>query len=396
MPAAHPHRKKTPSGQDDGGSSPEAEEEGAHRVEIHIPAVTYLKAGLWLLLAFGLYELRALVLMVAVACLIATTLDSAVRWMQEKGLKRGLALGVVLGMAALLLAAAAAWFVPTAAQQGQNFVKNLPQFQASIAQRLHAQPSLEKAVSEFFSSANTADAAKWAGNLLSMGGKALEGLSAVGIVMVLAFYLVVDGETIWKWFLAFFPAMAQRKLRQTGEGMSKIMGRYVTGQGTMSGLVMVFCFIVLTILKVPAALILAMVAGVLDILPLLGFLTAGALAFLVALSVSMNTALLVLGFYVAYHLLEAYVIMPKIYEKNLRLSTLTILISLFAGSVLAGVAGALIALPLVASYSVIESIWLKKWLGEEVPSKHQEIAEVEFGTDPAGQTSSSGARRARH
>jgi len=136
---------------------------------------------------------------------------------------------------------------------------------------------------------------------------------------------------------------------------------------------------VLNIFHVPAALLLACLAGLLDIMPILGFLIAAGVAFLVAFSVSVVTAFSVLGLYVVYHLLEAYVIMPKVYGKNLRLSTLTVLLALLAGSILAGVAGALIALPIVASYSVVEAIWLTPWLGEAVAEKHQDQEEKEFG-----------------
>lgn len=77
--------------------------------------------------------------------------------------------------------------------------------------------------------------------------------------------------------------------------------------------------------------------------------------------------------------LETYFIVPKVYGKSLRLSTLTVLLGLLVGSLLAGLPGARAALPLVASYAVIERIWLKHYLGEGVADKHEMQKDKEFG-----------------
>lgn len=91
---------------------------------------------------------------------------------------------------------------------------------------------------------------------------------------------------------------------------------------------------------------------------------------LLALSVSPQTA---------FYVLESYFIVPKVYGKNLRVSTLTVLLGLLAGTLLAGVPGALAALLVIASYAAIERIWLKPFLRDGVSEKHELQKDQYFG-----------------
>jgi predicted PurR-regulated permease PerM len=117
---------------------------------------------------------------------------------------------------------------------------------------------------------------------------------------------------------------------------------------------------------------LAVLAGLLDFVPVLGICISLALGALMALTVSPATSLLVLTFYGAYHVLEAYVIMPKVYGEKLRLSPLAVLLSMLAGGMVAGVVGAIAILPLVAAYPALESLWLAPQLEAEVVKDHQD------------------------
>ena len=93
-------------------------------------------------------------------------------------------------------------------------------------------------------------------------------------------------------------------------------------------------------------------------------------AFLLALRVSPQTA---------FHVLESIFMVPKVYGKNLRVSTLTVLLGLLADTLLAGVPGALAALPVIASYAAIERIWLKPFLRDGVSEKHELQKDQHFG-----------------
>ncbi len=139
--------------------------------------------------------------------------------------------------------------------------------------------------------------------------------------------------------------------------------------------------IVLSLLHVPGALSLAILAGLLDILPIIGFIISTVPAFLLGLSVSPKTAVIVLILYLLFHVFENYFIVPKVYGKNLRLSTLTVLLGLLVGMLLAGIPGTLAALPVIASYAAIERIWLKPFLRDGVSEKHELQKDEAFGEE---------------
>ena len=89
------------------------------------------------------------------------------------------------------------------------------------------------------------------------------------------------------------------------------------------------------------------------------------------------TALLVAAIFLAYHLFEAYLLLPRLYGNRLRLSTLTVLLAILAGGTLGGIPGAILALPLVAAYPVIEKHWLDEWLHPDVVADHTALRDTE-------------------
>jgi predicted PurR-regulated permease PerM len=158
-----------------------------------------------------------------------------------------------------------------------------------------------------------------------------------------------------------------------GEDIADVVGHYVVGQIVTSVLCAIYAFVVLVILQVPSAALLAVMAGVFDVLPLIGFFLFMIPAIAIALTVSPATAGLVGLLYGAYHLIENYFIVPKVYGNRLRLSTLTVLISCLAAGLVSGVIGVILVLPIVASYPIIERNWLQPYLGRETVQKHEQL-----------------------
>ena len=107
-------------------------------------------------------------------------------------------------------------------------------------------------------------------------------------------------------------------------------------------------------------------------------------AVLLALTVSPLAAGAVLVFYLLYHVLENTVIIPRVYGKRLRLSTIAVLIAIVVGGQLYGILGAILILPFVAAYPIIERIWLHEYLSDEVITDHSALEKAaETGSDRA-------------
>jgi predicted PurR-regulated permease PerM len=139
----------------------------------------------------------------------------------------------------------------------------------------------------------------------------------------------------------------------------------------------------LTIFHVPAAIPLALFAGLCDVVPMVGIVIAVAPAFVLALATSKLAALVIFLAYMLYHQFENYVIAPRVYGSRLRLSTLTVLLALIMGGALFGLMGAILILPVVAAYPTIERIWLADYLGKQVIADHGALARAVDSGDPS-------------
>ena len=349
------------------------------RVDVHIPWVTFIKVFAAALSAYATYVLWPLLLLVFLALFLAVTLHAFVEWLEDKGLPHWASLLVVVGGLLTVLAISVALIVPTLVDRAGTFSHSLPQLYDDAFKQLPVSGAMRLNIEHMVASANWPEAYTWLGNFWSAGGIALGGLSEVVLLLVISLYLVIDGSKTYEWLLAFFSPLKRAKLRLTSGEISKVIFGYVTGQFITSALVMVYAFVVLAVLNVPGALMLALLAGLLDVLPIVGFIMATVPAFLLALSVSPRTAMIVVGLYLLFHAIETYYIVPKVYGKHLRVSTLTVLLGLLAGVLLAGIPGALAALPVLASYAAIERIWLKPFLRDGVSEKHELQKDEAFG-----------------
>ena len=190
---------------------------------------------------------------------------------------------------------------------------------------------------------------------------------------ILTLYLLADGRSTYDWLIAYVPRAHLAKANETVAGVTDAVFAYVAGNLVTSLFATVFVFVSLTLLKVPGAFMLAVLAGVCDFVPILGFFVALAPAVLVALTVSPGTAVAVVGLYGLCHAIENYAIVPKVYGHHLKLSGVAVLLGLVIGAELGGIIGALLALPVVAAYPIVERIWLRESLGKNVLAEHARL-----------------------
>ncbi|RYZ72888.1 MAG: AI-2E family transporter [Proteobacteria bacterium] len=354
--------------------------EPASSVKLIIPFTTYLKAiGVALLVAVGL-KLVPLFFLLYFAILMAVTLDPAVLWLTRRKVPSGLALAMVSGLVILAVASFFYMVLPPLIAQAGLVAKQWPEIQAGILSKLSHETSngpLGPLRRDLLEQVNQKSSGLPIPDILShavaIGGSALGGISEFVIFLILGIYFLAQGRVARDWILDFFSGQTREKLKQTCVESGQVVFAYVAGQVITSLLVVVFAFTLFTILKVPAALMLAIVAGVFDILPIVGFFLSVGPAVLLALTVSGKTALIVVIAYFVYHQIESYVIAPWIYGSRMKLSSLVVLLAVLAGGMLGGVFGAIAILPIVAIYPLIERIWFKDYLGEDVIRRHQKL-----------------------
>lgn len=374
------NRNTAPSNRD--GATPKPERMDVH---FHLPVQTIVKVLLAALITWAGIRLSSEFILLIVSIVIAVALHPLVVRMEKRGTSRGTV--IVLMAAALVVAAVliVSFVFTSLADQISRLAHDFPSFRGRIEQRLPADyPMLKKAVSEVFALPYSPEVAAQLKQPLALGTTALSGVMAVFFTLILTLYFLLDGRRLYAWLLAYIPRRHRDKMAVTVEEVSEVVYAYVRGQVITSLLFFTYVAIVLQVFRVPAAMPLALLAGFCDVIPVVGIIIATVPAALLALTVSPTAALAVLSLYVVYHLVETYFIVPRIYGQRLRLSTLAVLLALVAGNTLAGLIGAVLVLPFVAAYPIIERIWLARYLNPEVIRDHKALARsAETGNETA-------------
>lgn len=352
--------------------------------ELHVPSKTILKVLLWCLLAWMLIKLWPELVYLSLSLLLAVALGPVVNRLSRVGMSRGASVALI---AVLLLGGAAlvvAFVLPPLVQQGGEVAANFPAYRERAQQHLPQSPLVRQAATQLLLLPTKPEVAHQLNKPLIWGQMALSGVTTTALVVIVALYLLLDGRRLYAWLLAYVPRRHRGKMARTVPEVSEVVFGYVRGQLLTSALFAVFTAVALSLLKVPAALPLALLAGICDVLPVVGIVLATAPAVLLALTVSPSVAASVACLYAGYHMLEAYLLVPRVYGKSLRLSTLAVLLALIVGGSLQGIIGAVIVLPLVAAYPIVERIWLKSYLAPEVIQDHSALARAaETGRETA-------------
>jgi predicted PurR-regulated permease PerM len=343
----------------------------ADPVDVRIPFATLLKIALTLLLCVCVIKLWPVILLLIVALLLAVMFDPLVVFMEQHRIRRSLGVTVIALVLLAMLVVFAAVVVPAMSRQIVEVSKQLPALEQTVAARfpivapylknLHGGPPPELKV--------------WLTRGLVASGYAIQGITAAIFTLVVALYLLIEGRTAFEWLIDLAPKRNRARLRQTAVEMSGVVLAYMRGQVITCFICAGWVYLLLTLLHVPAALPLAVIAFIADLVPVVGTIAMTVPAVLLALTQGPLKALLVLGGYLLYHFVESYFIIPRVYGKQMRLSTLTVLLAIMVGGTLQGIAGAILILPFVAAYPIVERLWLRDKLPEDTVEKHEELAE---------------------
>lgn len=190
----------------------------------------------------------------------------------------------------------------------------------------------------------------------TVGAGAISGLSAAGnfltgalLMAVILFFFLKDGERIWAFVLRAFKGVKLVKARRAGERSLNVLGGYVRGTSIVALVDSFFIGLALVIMGVPLALPLAALTFIGAFIPLIGATLAGILAALVALVANGPlAALIVIIVVIVVNQLEGNFLQPVVMGQALNVHALVILLALTAGTILAGIIGAILAVPLVA------------------------------------------------
>jgi len=341
-------------------------DEQRQQVVLDISPRALLRIALAIALLWCVWQLSGIILLLIVAVILAVALDGPVSWFEQRRLSRtASSLLVTAGIAALLLvflwltwsSLTSQWEYLTTqlTSLGNEAQQYIPSWMSASAQGADWRAAVES-------------------TLLRIGQSTAAALTLIVLGFFVTVYLLIDGTRTLAWVVAFVPQRRRGKVAQTVAESRDVMRAYALGNAITSAFAMMWVLAWMIVLHVPAALLLAVIAGLADFVPVLGFIASLVPAAALALAVSPRTALLTVILYAVYHAIENYFIAPWAYGRRLRLSDLAVILAFVAGAELAGVIGALIALPIAALYPTVERIWLRDQLPKETVSEHRALS----------------------
>jgi predicted PurR-regulated permease PerM len=328
--------------------------------------VVLAAGGLWV----GVYLLRPL-LIVALAALLAYAVYPAVRL-----LARIMPLPVAIVLIYLMLIGLAGGigylFVTNATAELATLTDQITRLLSSpqagaptpLAQQLE-QFGLSQQQIQDLSEHAAQQLQSAAENALPLLGGVVTGLFAAildaVLVLVLSLYFLVAGPQIVSWLGRSAPILQRARVVGTLAALQRVLGGYLRGQLTLSALVGALVGGGMYFLQVPYAVLLGLLAFLLEFIPTLGTLLSGVICVLVALTQGWVLALIVLGYFILIHILEGYVIAPRVLAKAVGLHPAVSIIALLVGAELLGVWGALFAAPVAGLLQVLLTTLWRGW-----------------------------------
>jgi predicted PurR-regulated permease PerM len=299
-------------------------------------------------LCAGYFVVQAadVLILMLIAFFIAVGLHPAVAWLTGRGLPPPLAAAAVaIGIVLLLAGFLAAALVPLVDQADQlarqlGELTNTVRDQDSLLGRLNRQFHLERQLRDLVGGGAGARTA-------------VEAVTGVFLVLVLSIYFLADFRRIRATLYRLVPARRRPRAILIGDQIYARIGAYLLGNLLVSVVTGVVSFACLAAFKVPYALFLAIVVAVLDLVPVVGTLVGAVAVAAVALTVSLPTCLGVFAVLAVYKVIEDYVLLPKVIGHVVSIPAVVTVVAVLIGGVLAGVAGALVAIPVAAAALLI-------------------------------------------
>ncbi|MCK5085786.1 AI-2E family transporter, partial [Candidatus Parcubacteria bacterium] len=189
----------------------------------------------------------------------------------------------------------------------------------------------------------------------------LGGILSAILMLVISFYLVVEKDGVEKFVQTIIPAESRPQALRIIKKVEVKLGKWFMGQLFLGFVVGLLSFIGLTILGVPYALVLAIIAGAMELIPYIGPTLSSIPAIIIAFTISPILAILVFALYFIIQQLENYLLVPKVMERSVGLHPVVIIIAMLIGGQIAGVLGIILAIPVTTIASIVlEDIYSHK------------------------------------
>ena len=307
-------------------------------------------------LSQAVLQARSVIVLVVVSMFLAVGLNPVVEAMTRRGIRRGMAVLVVFVIVIGAFVGFGFAVVPPAIDEGNQFVKNLPQYLQDLKSngtinRLNQDYGIIDKLSAQVSNANLGG--QVFGGLLGFGKVVLSAVFSALTILVMTLYFLSSLPSIKHQAYQLVPASRRERVQKLGDEILTRIGGYVGGAATIAFVAALSSYLFLRIIDLQLALALALFVGLTDLVPLVGATIGAAVVTTLAFLDTPTKGIACIVFYVIYQQVENYFIYPRVMKKQVDVpAALTVVAVLFGGALL-GVVGALLAIPTAAAVLLI-------------------------------------------
>lgn len=331
--------------------------------------------GFWLtLLAISIAWVP--LVLVGLSFFLAIALNPAVAFLAKRvpGKSRSIATALAYLVVLFLLGSIVSATVPSLVKQSQQLIRDLPEYVDSLrtSDNFIAQAVRDLDLVEVIKDSQdelTSRLSDSSGPIIDTLGSIGSNISAVFIILIMTFFMLVEGPAWIDKFWRLQDKKKQTHRRRLATKMYHVVTSYVNGQLIIASLSATAAFIALTILQIDFALPLAAIVGIFGLIPLVGATIGAIIAVSVALFKSAGAALILAIFFLLYQFIENNVIQPLVQSKTLEMSPLLILVAVVIGAHVSGILGAILAIPIAACIRILVNDYLHRHHIEEEITK---------------------------
>jgi predicted PurR-regulated permease PerM len=316
---------------------------------------------------------REIVVWFFVALFLALAINPLVELLNRRVVRRrGLAVGIAVLLVLIVIAGIGALFIPTLVDQVNRFVDAVPGYVDDLTKGrgrlgfLETKYHIVEKTKDWIRKGGTSKVFGLTGTALAVTKSVLNVVVATITITVLTIFMLLEGPVWMESIYGLLSPERQPRWRRIGYDIYRTVGGYVNGNLLISLIAGVTAGIVLFVLNVPYSVALALLVGILDLIPLAGATIAAVIVCAVGFLHTLVSGIVLVVWFIVYQQIENHFLQPVIYGRTVKLSPLVVLIAVLVGAKLAGVIGALGAIPLAGAIQILIADHLRERAGRPV------------------------------
>lgn len=336
----------------------------SEQIHFNIAPGAIIKVVLVIFLFWFLYLIREILAILFVSLVFSALIDPFADWFARRRIPRSFAVLIVYIIFLGLLTLSVVLIIPPvlteASELGAKFGLLAQKLSNGFGQfQINPGAGMFKNLEQIFSSFEGGVSRAWSGVFNTITGF-FGGIVSFFLILVLTFYLVVEENALRRMLKAVLPSKYHSDASNLIAKIQQKVGAWVKGQLFLGLLIGIMTYVALLVAQVPYALVLALIAGVTELIPYIGPVFGAIPAVFLALTDSPLKGLIVLLIYVGIQQFEKIFLVPKVMQKAIGLNPVVSIVALIAGFKVGGVLGALLALPVTSALDVVLREYLER------------------------------------